>query len=161
MSSHSMLKDLLNKDQSDSNSQDKRPESRNPAGDKAGENRNASPSQPHKDDEEFVPVNHEDVEDVDDDDDDDEDESEMERVLRPFLGIQRQLGQGGRGGVASKYDDLHPYTQILGPSNVEQCLALEEAAFPEHERCSREKVHLTSIIYHFAHFHQSHSNLGF
>lgn len=128
-----MLRDLLNQDQSAS-SKDKRQENRNPA----GEDRNASPSQPHKDDEEFVPVNHEDVEDVDEDDD--EDESEMDRVLRPFLGLQRQLGQHQRNAVPSKYEDLHPYTQILGPSNVEQCVKLEDSAFPEHERCSTEKV---------------------
>ena len=136
MSSHSMLRDLLNQGQSHSG-QDKRQENRKPA----GEDRNASASQPHKDDEEFVPVNHEDVEDVDDDD---EDESEMERVLRPFLGLQRQLGQHQRSAVPSKYEDLHPYTQILGPSNVGQCVALEDAAFPEHERCSREKVSCSS-----------------
>jgi len=128
-----MLRDLLAKDQSNSHKgRDKQQENRNPTGEKP----NASRSQPHKDEEDFVPVNHEDVEDVDDDD---EDESEMERVLRPFLGLQRQLGQRERGGTPSKYDNLHPYTQILGPSNLEQCVALEDAAFPEHERCSREK----------------------
>jgi hypothetical protein len=125
-----MLRDLLSKSQSNSG-QDERLENRNPT----GENTHASPTQPQKDDEEFVPVNHGDVEDVDEDDE----ESEMNRVLRPLLGLQRQ-GQRSRGAAANKYDDLHPYTQILSLSDLEACVALEDAAFPEHERCSRDKV---------------------
>ena len=39
-----------------------------------------------------------------------------------------------------KMNDLHPYVQTLSISNVEDCVALENAVFPEHERCSREKV---------------------
>ena len=37
--------------------------------------------------------------------------------------------------------NLHPYVQTLTVADVESCVALENAAFPEHERCSREKVH--------------------
>ena len=37
-------------------------------------------------------------------------------------------------------DNLHPYVQSLSISNLEDCVALEKAAFPENERCSREKV---------------------
>ena len=36
--------------------------------------------------------------------------------------------------------NLHPYVQTLTVADVESCVALENAAFPEHERCSREKV---------------------
>lgn len=36
--------------------------------------------------------------------------------------------------------NLHPYVQTLSISNLEDCVALENAVFPEHERCSREKV---------------------
>lgn len=126
-----MLKDLHAKDQ-----EDRKPENRNPTGEKSS----ASPSEPpHKDDREFDPATNDDVEEIDDNDDDGQ--SEMERVLRPFLGLQRQLGQREKGaGVASKYDNLHPFTQILGPSNANACVALENATFPEHERCSKEKV---------------------
>lgn len=35
---------------------------------------------------------------------------------------------------------LHPFTQILTLKDVGSCLKLEEAAFPPHQRCSREKV---------------------
>ena len=126
-----MLRDLLAKDQSHSEKSDKQ-ENRKPAADGL----NASPPDQHKEDEEFVPVSHDDVRDADDDDE----ESEMERVLRPFMGLQRQLMQRDRGGPPNKFDDLHPYTQILSLSNVDDCVELEEAAFPEHERASREKV---------------------
>ena len=37
-------------------------------------------------------------------------------------------------------NNLHPYAQTLSISNLEDCVALENAVFPEHERCSREKV---------------------
>ena len=37
-------------------------------------------------------------------------------------------------------NDLHPYVQTLSLSNLESCVALENAVFPEEERCSREKV---------------------
>lgn len=125
-----MLRDHLSRNQSQSE-QGERQETPN----SAGEHTNASPPQPHKDDEEFVPVSHEDVEDVDEDDD----ESGMQRVLRPLLGLQRQ-GQRSRGAGANKYADLHPFAQILSLSDLEACVALESAAFPEHERCSRDKV---------------------
>ena len=37
-------------------------------------------------------------------------------------------------------DDLHPHVQVLSINDLEACVALENACFPEHERCSREKV---------------------
>ena len=37
-------------------------------------------------------------------------------------------------------NNLHPYIQTLGIADLESCIALENAAFPEQERCSREKV---------------------
>lgn len=37
-------------------------------------------------------------------------------------------------------NDLHPYVQSLSLSNLESCVALENAVFPEEERCSRGKV---------------------
>jgi hypothetical protein len=148
MSSPMMLQDHLPKNQSDSD-QDEKQENRNPT----GKNPHARPTQPHKDDDKFIPVSHEDVDDVDEEDE----ESEMHRVLRPLLGLQRQ-GQRSRGGGANKYDDLHPYPQILSLSDLEACVALEDAAFPEHERCSRDKVCLTLSIHFNPNDHKSWPN---
>lgn len=36
--------------------------------------------------------------------------------------------------------ELHPYSQIIGLNDLESCLKLEQASFPAHQRCSREKV---------------------
>jgi hypothetical protein len=57
---------------------------------------------------------------------------------------------GGPGSIDAdvvnmlrRFDDhepLHPYVASLSIRDVDACVALEEAAFPEHERCSREKV---------------------
>ncbi|KAJ6172077.1 hypothetical protein N7470_001144 [Penicillium chermesinum] len=38
----------------------------------------------------------------------------------------------------SKLDELHPFVQLLSTSNVDDCCKVEQA-FPENERCSREK----------------------
>ncbi|MCJ1485707.1 hypothetical protein MMC06_005882, partial [Schaereria dolodes] len=40
---------------------------------------------------------------------------------------------------AEDENNLHPYVQTLSLSDLDSCVALEEDAFPEHERCSREK----------------------
>ena len=44
----------------------------------------------------------------------------------------------------SQLDDLknrlHPFTQILTMKDLESCVKLEQATFPPHQRCSREKV---------------------
>ncbi|PGH27966.1 hypothetical protein AJ80_00220 [Polytolypa hystricis UAMH7299] len=39
----------------------------------------------------------------------------------------------------SALDALHPFVQLLSLSNIEDCVGVE-AAFPEQERCSREKL---------------------
>ena len=44
-------------------------------------------------------------------------------------------------------DGLHPHVQTLSITDLEACLVLENAAFPESERCSREKVQDYSIFY--------------
>jgi len=41
---------------------------------------------------------------------------------------------------ADEKNNLNPYVHTLSLSNLESCVALENAVFPEHERCSREKV---------------------
>ena len=43
-------------------------------------------------------------------------------------------------------NELHPYVQALSLSDLESCTTLENAIFPPHERCSREKVGCTSLI---------------
>ena len=37
-------------------------------------------------------------------------------------------------------DGLHPHVQVLSISDLDACIALENATFPETERCTREKV---------------------
>lgn len=39
----------------------------------------------------------------------------------------------------TKLDELHPFVQVLTVSNVDDCVEVEQA-FPEQERCSRDKV---------------------
>lgn len=41
---------------------------------------------------------------------------------------------------ANENENLHPYIQTLTLSDVESCVALENATFPKQERCSKEKV---------------------
>lgn len=44
----------------------------------------------------------------------------------------------------TKLDELHPFVQLLSVSNVDDCLEVE-SAFPEQERCSRDKVWRTLV----------------
>ncbi|KAL8676162.1 MAG: hypothetical protein Q9224_000861 [Gallowayella concinna] len=55
-------------------------------------------------------------------------------------------GDEGFGSSTSKsaknskaLSNLHPYVQTLSLSDLESCVALENATFPEAERCSKEK----------------------
>jgi hypothetical protein len=41
---------------------------------------------------------------------------------------------------------LHPFVQILSIADLDACIALENAARPEGERCSREKVCFLSAL---------------
>ena len=41
---------------------------------------------------------------------------------------------------AHERNDLHPYVQALSLSNLDSCVALEDAVFPPEEQCSRDKV---------------------
>lgn len=54
----------------------------------------------------------------------------------------------GRDAPATKgntvlAEGLHVFTQTLTPSDLESCTVLESAAFPPHERATREKVSAT------------------
>ena len=42
----------------------------------------------------------------------------------------------------NEMNELHPYVQTLSLSDLEGCVALENVTFPEHERCSKEKVRI-------------------
>lgn len=62
-------------------------------------------------------------------------------------GEDRESTQQSRSGKVNANEDnnLHPYVQTLSLSNLDSCVALENAIFPEHERCSREKVNRLSL----------------
>lgn len=51
-----------------------------------------------------------------------------------------------KGANISARNDLHPYVQTLSLADVDSCVALENAAFPEKERCSREKVGVRAFV---------------
>ena len=77
---------------------------------------NANSSLPSEGDEEdFVAVDHEDLEDY---------TWSFQPQPRPSR---------------SRLDQLHPFVQLLSLANVDDCVKVEEA-FPENERCTREKV---------------------
>ena len=52
----------------------------------------------------------------------------------------RHDGQIQLSGSPPPKNGLHPHVQVLSISNLEACLVLENATFPESERCTREKV---------------------
>ncbi|KAL8709331.1 MAG: hypothetical protein Q9220_005924 [cf. Caloplaca sp. 1 TL-2023] len=67
--------------------------------------------------------------------------------------IHRGLEQHGFGNLRNaqagvkNMEDLHPYVQTLSLANLESCVALENATFPTHERCSEEKVKMRLFYY--------------
>ena len=74
------------------------------------------------------------------DPEDDSDDDEHAMANHPIFGmLAGRLGQRRRGS-SHKYDKLHPENQVLTFGNVEDCVEVENSAFPEHERASREKV---------------------
>lgn len=79
-------------------------------------------------------------EEEDDSDDDDA------MAHHPIFGmLAGRLGQRRRGST-HKYDKLHPENQVLTRNNMDDCVAVENSAFPEHERCSPEKVRQRSTL---------------
>lgn len=70
-------------------------------------------------------------------DDSDEDEGMAHHPL--FNMLAGRLGQRRRGS-SHKYDKYHPENQVLTIANVNDCVEVEDAAFPPEERASREKV---------------------
>ena len=102
-----------------------------------------TPQDQKLDGEEYNVINHEDVEDVDEEEEEEEEEQSLYRPgLAGLLGgrmMQRNRNQ------PEKFHALHPFCQVLSTSNIEDCVGLEEDAFPESERCSPEKV-FTHVI---------------
>ena len=100
-----------------------------------------------KEDEEFVDINHEDAQQdrppTKEESHDDEANWEDEEEEGGFSPISAFFGAGRRQAqrkTPSKRDEVHPYTAVLSLSNLESCIELENSAFSEMERCSREKV---------------------
>lgn len=59
------------------------------------------------------------------------------------------VGVNGQEREIRTKNDLHPYVQTLSLADLESCVALENAAFPEEERCSREKVREPTLCLFF------------
>lgn len=57
----------------------------------------------------------------------DDPESPQDRLRKDMLDEDRR-------------NELHPFVQTLSSSHVDSCVVVENAAFPENERCTREKV---------------------
>jgi len=66
------------------------------------------------------------------------DESHQTHAPNNFIILSADPPQSGDGSLGLK--DLHPLTRPLTIADLNSCVALENAAFEEHERCSREKV---------------------
>jgi hypothetical protein len=93
--------------------------------------------EPKLDGEEFNVINHEDVEDLDDEKEEEAEKSFYRPGLAGLLG--GRMMQRGRKSPGD-FDHLHPFTQVLSISTVDDCVNLEAEAFPPNERCTREKV---------------------
>ncbi|GAD95907.1 acetyltransferase, GNAT family [Paecilomyces variotii No. 5] len=79
---------------------------------------------------------------VDDEDDDEDVEEADEEYIAVDHDDMNDFSYYFRRGPVQRQrtaiDELHPFVQTLTLSNLEDCIRVEEA-FPEHERCSKEK----------------------
>ena len=137
-----MLRDLLE--------QSKAKESQQPAQQTSQEQTSTSDS---KSDEEFHNVEHEEAHHGEDDSEfetedegsdadygqEDHSHSMFESLLRSHL-MGGGPGRGRPRHESMPRDSLHPFTQVLSAASVEDCVQIENACFPEHERATREKV---------------------
>jgi hypothetical protein len=107
---------------------------------------NSNAGEPRLDGEDFNVINHEDVEDVEEEEE--EEEEEEHSFYRPGLAgfLGGRMMQRSRNSPR-RFDNLHPFTQVLSISNVDDCVNLENEVFPESERCSRDKVTKMRSIY--------------
>lgn len=82
--------------------------------------------------------------DIHEEEDSDEEENAMSH--HPLFGmLAGRLGQRRRGST-HKYDKLHPENQVLTFANVQDCVEVENSAFPENERASQEKVRTFELV---------------
>jgi hypothetical protein len=100
-------------------------------------NTEVNPGDQKLDGEEFNVINHEDVEDLDDEKEEEAEKSFYRPGLAGLLG--GRMMQRGRKSPGN-FDHLHPFTQVLSLSCVEDCVSLEAEAFTPNERCTQEKV---------------------
>jgi len=71
-------------------------------------------------------------------------ESEEQQTSGQFIMLTNYQEQASRR--LDSIGKLHPYTNLLTISDLESCIALENAAFPiERERASRDKVSKTIL----------------
>jgi hypothetical protein len=119
-----MLRDALNRERSSQEEKSK------------GSNAEVNQVDQKLDGEEFNVINHEDVEDLDDEKEEEAEKSFYRPGLAGLLGGRMMQ----RGRKLGDFDHLHPFTQVLSISCVEDCVSLEAEAFPPNERCTREKV---------------------
>ena len=60
----------------------------------------------------------------------------------PGDGTEGDHGLEGGDESSDRHRSIHPYVRPLTLADIEGCLHVENLTFPEHERCSREKVRL-------------------
>lgn len=80
------------------------------------------------------------VDDIGDGEDESEDDDHDPMANHSLLNMLTGRLGGRRRGSTHKWDRLHPENQALSVFDVDQCAKLEEDAFPPEERASREKV---------------------
>jgi hypothetical protein len=70
--------------------------------------------------------------------------SEEQQISGQFIMFTDNQERASRHSIS--IGKLHPYTRLLTISDLESCVALENAAFPiEQERASRDKVSKTIL----------------
>jgi len=80
-----------------------------------------------------------DVDDIGDGEDDSDDDDHDPMANHSLLNMLTGRLGGRRRGSTHKWDRLHPENQTLSVFDVDQCTKVEEEAFPPEERASREK----------------------
>lgn len=85
-----------------------------------------------------------DVDEIGDGEDDSDDDDHDPMANHSLLNMLTGRLGGRRRGSTHKWDRLHPENQALSVFDVDQCATLEEEAFPPEERASREKVRMAN-----------------
>ena len=137
-----MLKEMLDQAKSKENQEDN------------DSSRSSGPTTDEKSEEDFQTIERNEADDDSEFETEEEDE-EGDGQGRPtgsmFESLLRSHGLLGPRGAraqqeASARDSLHPFTQVLSKTNIDDCVAVENASFAEAERASREKVGLFLLV---------------